>query len=58
VKNTGITVTGEPDFTGDIEKIEVPEGHLDMDNAARIQDATVDAILKVIKPTATAAVSQ
>jgi pimeloyl-ACP methyl ester carboxylesterase len=58
VKNTGITVTGEADFTGNIEIIEVPEGHLDMDNAARIQDATVDAILKVIKPTATAAVSQ
>ena len=58
VKNTGITVTGATDFTGNIETIEVPEGHLDMDNAARIQDATVDAILKVIKPTTTAAVSQ
>jgi hypothetical protein len=55
VKNTGITVTGEPDFTGDIEKIKVPEGHLDMDNAPRIQNATIDAILKVITPTAVAA---
>jgi hypothetical protein len=55
VKNTGITVTGEVNFTGDIEKIEVAEGHLDMDNVPRIQDATIDAILKVITPTAVAA---
>jgi pimeloyl-ACP methyl ester carboxylesterase len=55
VKGLPISVTGERGFTGDIEKVDVPEGHLDMDNAAYIQDATIKAIMRVIRPSAVAA---
>lgn len=58
VKGLPISVTGERAFAGDIQRVAVPEGHLDMDNAAYIQDAVIKAVMRVIKPTATAAASQ
>ena len=44
----GITVTGEFGFTGHIDTIDVPEGHLSMDNDPRNHDISIAAVLKVI----------
>jgi pimeloyl-ACP methyl ester carboxylesterase len=43
-----ITVTAESGFTGRIDTIDVPEGHMSMDNDPRNHDLSIAAILKVI----------
>ena len=48
-QGTGITVTGEYNFAGRINTINVLEDHLSMDNASQLHKDSIAAILKVIR---------
>jgi len=47
-RTAGITVTGDRDFTGRIDRIDAPHGHFTVDKDPRNHDISIAAILKVI----------
>jgi pimeloyl-ACP methyl ester carboxylesterase len=48
-RTMGVTVTGEPDFAGHIDRIEARQGHFTVDKDPRNHDISIAAILRVVK---------
>jgi pimeloyl-ACP methyl ester carboxylesterase len=48
-RTMGVTVAGEPDFAGHIDRIEARQGHFTVDKDPRNHDISIAAILRVVK---------